>query len=40
VPFSTLREALPTETKWLSANERRQQRVERAAAYRRRLPED
>jgi hypothetical protein len=39
VPFSKLREALPAETKWLSADERRQQQVERAAAYRRRLPE-
>jgi hypothetical protein len=39
VPLSRLREELPEETKWLSAAERAQQLAERAAAYRRRLPE-
>jgi hypothetical protein len=39
VPFSTLRDQLPQETKWLTADERLRQLDERAAAYRRRLPE-
>jgi hypothetical protein len=39
VKFSNLRDELPDETKWLSPSERAQQLADRAAAYRRRLPE-
>lgn len=39
VKLAKLREALPEETKWVSAEERKQQLAARAAAYLRRLPE-
>jgi hypothetical protein len=39
VPLSSLRYELPAETKWVSASERAEQLAERAASYRRRLPE-
>jgi hypothetical protein len=39
VPFSSLRDELPAETKWVSVSERAEQLAERAASYRRRLPE-
>ena len=39
VPLSSLRDELPAETKWVNAAERAEQLAERAAAYRRRLPE-
>jgi len=39
VPLSKLERELPEETKWVSAEERATQQAERAAAYRRRLPE-
>jgi len=39
VPFSSLRDELPAETKWVNASERSEQLAQRAAAYRRRLPE-
>jgi hypothetical protein len=39
VPLASLREELPAETKWVSASERRAQVAERAAGYKRRLPE-
>lgn len=39
VPFSRLREELLETTRWVTAAERSQQLAERAAAYRRRLPE-
>ena len=39
VPFASLGEELPTETKWLTPAERAKQLADRAAAYRRRLPE-
>jgi hypothetical protein len=38
-PLSGLRDKLPAETKWVNASERAEQLAERAAAYRRRLPE-
>jgi hypothetical protein len=39
VPLSHIRDELPAETKWVTADERATQLAERAAAYRRRLPE-
>jgi hypothetical protein len=39
VPLSSLRDELPAGTKWVNAAERAEQLAERAAAYRRRLPE-
>lgn len=39
VPVGRLREELPEETRWVTPAERQEQRAERAAAYRRRLPE-
>jgi len=39
VPFSRLRDELPEETKWVTADERALQLAERAAGYKRRLPE-
>ena len=39
VPLAELRDALPPETKWVTAEERARQRAARAAAYARRLPE-
>jgi hypothetical protein len=39
VPFSSLRDELPAETKWVTAAERAAQLAARAAAYERRLPE-
>src|SRR5437870_609820 len=39
VPVSALRNRLPEATKWMTDAERAQQRRERAAAYKRRLPE-
>ena len=39
VPLSRLRDELREETKWLSRDERARQLADRAAAYRRRLPE-
>lgn len=39
VPLSRLKDELPEETRWVTAAERAAQLAERAAAYRRRLPE-
>lgn len=39
VPLSRLKDELPEETRWITAQERAAQLAERAAAYRRRLPE-
>ena len=39
VPLSRLRDELPAETKWVTAGERARQLAERAAGYKRRLPE-
>jgi hypothetical protein len=39
VPFHDLRERLPESTRWVSEADRGRQRNERAAAYKRRLPE-
>jgi len=39
VPLASLRDELPAETKWVSPAERAEQLAERAAAYKRRLPE-
>lgn len=39
VPFARLRDDLPPETRWVSPEERSLQSAQRAAAYRRRLPE-
>jgi len=39
VPFSRLRDELPPETKWVTPDERARQLAERAAGYKRRLPE-
>ena len=39
VPLASLREALPTETRWVTAAERAEQLAARAVAYKRRLPE-
>ncbi|MBW2271454.1 MAG: hypothetical protein JRH16_23110 [Deltaproteobacteria bacterium] len=39
VPLSSLRDELPAETRWVTPAERAQQLAERAAAYKRRLPE-
>jgi hypothetical protein len=39
VPLSSLRDELPTETRWVTSAERAEQLAQRAAAYERRLPE-
>jgi len=39
VALGRLRDELPPETKWVTPAERAAQRAERAAAYKRRLPE-
>jgi len=39
VPLASLRDELPAETKWVTPAERAEQLAERAAAYKRRLPE-
>jgi hypothetical protein len=39
VPLASLRDELPAETRWVSPAERAEQLAERAAAYKRRLPE-
>jgi hypothetical protein len=39
VPFTKLRDTLPAETKWVTPAERAEQLAERAAGYKRRLPE-
>jgi hypothetical protein len=39
VPFSSLRDELPAETRWLTPEERAEQLASRAAGYMRRLPE-
>ncbi len=39
VPLASLRHELPAETKWVTPAERAEQLAERAAAYKRRLPE-
>ncbi len=39
VPLSSVRDELPAETKWVTSAERAEQLGERAAAYKRRLPE-
>jgi hypothetical protein len=39
VPLASLRDELPAETRWVSPAERTEQLAERAAAYKRRLPE-
>jgi hypothetical protein len=39
VPFSSLRDELPAETRWLTPEERARQLADRAAGYMRRLPE-
>jgi len=39
VPLARLRDELPDDTRWVAADERAKQLAERAAGYRRRLPE-